>query len=308
MFPMRGRRAAALLLAAVLAGSGAAAFLWLRRGRESGKSEPGWPGVERPPLTRQAPPNTGDDFNLLVVVLGTEGSGRDARTVADVTVLMRLDMRLKRAACLFMPRTTYLEIRDRGKVTLDELWSLGGLPLMKASLQDVTGLIIERHLVLRQEQLARLVDLYGEISFTLTETVSDPRAGTLQPGPVRLDGSGTAAVIAYKRYGGGELGRIAVQQSLMLSAAAQLHRAASRPAFAWTLSLAAAEMDTDLSTDSLLRLFREFSSWPVADLSVGTAPGVSGSLGGKRSVFLLDEAGLRDTVSSMLAAATVPAP
>jgi len=305
----RGWKVTAALLATVLlAGAGAAGFFLLRGEKEQDTERSGWPGAESPPLVRETPPDLGDAFNLLVVVLGQEGSGKEIRTVADTVVLVRVDLRLKRAACLFLPRTTYLEIAGMGKLTLAELWAPGGLALTTAALQDVTGMLIDHHLVLRQDQLARLVDLYGEIDFTLPEAVNDPRRGSLEPGAVQLDGSGVVLVSTYGGYAGGEIGRIGIERSLLVSAAAQLHRAASRPAFAWTVNLSAAEMDTDLATDQLLRLARGFASWPVADLSVGTAPGESGTIGGRKKVFLLDETGLRNAVSSMLAAATVPVP
>ena len=298
---------AAAGLALILAGAGLYAFLAARGRQGPAETADGWPGVELPSLLPVGTPVLGGASNLLLVGLSEETRSGKAFVAADTVVVVRLDERLRRAACLFIPRTTLLEIRDQGRRTLDELYSLGGLPLLRQSLQDLTGLVFDHWMLLERRQFAWLVDLCGGINHTLTQPVSDPRWGSLEAGAALLDGNGAVLVNAYTGYEGGEPGRIRAQQSFLLSAAAQLHRAASRPGFAWIVNLAAGVIQGDLPTGTLLGLAREFASWPVADLSLGTAPGANGSIGGKK-VYLLDEEALRRSVESMVSTVTVPAP
>lgn len=274
-------------------------------GKPAVEEAAGWPDVPLPPLTAEPRPLENAPFNLLVLGLGSGAQGRTGADACDAVSLFHVDERLKRIALLSIPAGTYVDIQGYGKRTLGEVYGLGGIDLVEQVVEDITGMPVRNSLALEQEGFAWLVDMLGGVQFNLQEDVSDPRWGSLEAGPVLLDGNGALLVTCSNSYPG-ELDRIRARQAFLISAANQVHRAASQPAFAWLVNLGMDEFRTGLGIEEAIRLAREFGSWPVVDVSAGIAPGASGSIG-NRDVYLLDPEKMEETVRSIEASATVPA-
>ncbi len=287
----------------------AAAFGWRQGARGRGPAPPdgeAWPGVAMPALASSPQRLEEGPFNLLV--LGSGGGSREggaAGPALESVAVVHVDEGLKRVALLSVPVSTYVDLLGRGKHTLGEVYGLGGAELTRQVVEDVVGLPFRGHLELGQEGLAGLVEMLGGVEFNLEEDVADPRWGRLEAGPVLLDGIGVLLVTRSPRYPGGELQRIRAAQALAIAAANRFHGSASLPGAAWLLNLGLERVRTDLGTGEAVRLAREFGSWPVADLSAGTAPGTGGRIGAK-AVYLLDREKMEEAVRSVNASATVP--
>jgi LCP family protein required for cell wall assembly len=307
----RGRRA--LVLAAALAFALAVVALlgYLDWWRGSRSQEPGavssgdWPGVQLPSLTPEAQPVEGQPFNILVLGLNHPRNGNGKSYVNDVVMVVHVDESLNKVAVLSFPRNTYLDIAGHGKRTLDEVYGLGGVPLVAKAVEDITNMRMRNYLAVNQEQFAWLVSLAGGVEYTLQEDVSDTRWGTLKAGAVLLDGTGALLVVASPNYPGGELPRIQARHAFLIAVANQAHRMAGQPGFAWLLNLASSELQTDLSLETFIQLAQEFGTWPVVDIGAGIAPGSSGKIDGV-SVYLLDQARLKEMVESIEANAATP--
>jgi LCP family protein required for cell wall assembly len=300
---------ALVTLAVLLAVTGLLGYLdWLRSSRNSENAVEtmgDWPGVQLPSLTPETQPVEGEPFNILVLGLNHPRNGNGKSYVNDVAMVVHVDESLKKVVVASFPRNTYLDIAGYGKRTLDEVYRLGGVPLVTKVLEDITNMRMRNYLVVNQEQFAWLVNLAGGVEYTLQEDVSDTRWGTLKAGAVLLDGTGALLVVASPNYPGGELPRIQARHAFLIAVANQAHRMAGQPGFAWLLNLASSELQTDLSLETLIQLAQEFGTWPVVDISAGIAPGSSGKIDGV-SVYLLDQAKLKEMVESIEANAAIP--
>lgn len=312
MRPKRDRTIAIVALAMIMAVVGLLGYVdWWRGSEDDGKKEPepaavpDWPGVETPLLYQEPGQVEREPFNVLFLVKGKTRNGQGKTYAWEAITVAHFDEALQKIALLSVPRNTYVEIAGKGKQTLDEAYGLGDTAFMRQVVKEITGMDMNFVMVLNEEQLARLVDLAGGIEFTVQDQVSDSRWGDLEPGTVRLGGTGVLLATVAPGYPGGEPARIRSQQALAIASANQVHRAGQQPGQAWTVNLGMEGVESDLSVEKGIRLLREFISWPVADISAGVAPGSSGTINGK-SVYLLDQEKMEETAGSIEAGAKVP--
>ncbi len=199
---------------------------WLasRGGEPAARELSEWPGVAPPSLTTAPGPLEEAPYNLLALGLGNGSQGgRPTGAACQSVTVVHVDERLKRMALLSIPTATYVDIQGYGKRTLAEAYGLGGVDLVEAVVEDITGMEMRNHLALGPEAFAGLVDLLGGVEFNLQEEVSDPRWGRLEAGPVLLDGIGALLVTESSSYPGGELDRIRARQAFAITAANQVH-------------------------------------------------------------------------------------
>ncbi len=302
---------ALLLVFSLLAAAGCVFLLldpvdWLwGRGGERTPAEP-FPGVADPPLFPRSGPLPYRTLNLLILGLD-HGMGRpeEGNRRSDVLMVVHADFERRKVCLLSIPRDSYVEIPGHGRNKINEAYALGGAELARHTVESVTGMRMDRHLALDFDEFRWLVDLFGGIPVTLERPISDPKLGNIAAGSQILDGSQALIMARSRDYPQGDLQRVRQQQRLIIQVLNQGKKMASYPGAAWFLSVALDSLDTDLTRDELIRLAREFATFPVVDVQGGVAPGRTGAAGGA-SVFFLDPAGLRELVSSIERSCTVP--
>ncbi|MGQ9474722.1 MAG: LCP family protein [Actinomycetota bacterium] len=311
MFKRRRWLRALLLSLSLLVAAGSAFLLlepwdWLW-GREHGEepSEP-FPGVVDPPLYPEPGPFPYRTLNALILGLD-HGMGRpeEGNRRSDVIMVVHLDLDRQKVCLLSIPRDSYVEIPDHGRNKINEAYALGGAALARRTVEAVTGMRIDRHLALDFDEFRWLVDLFGGIPVTLEEPISDPKLGNIAAGSQVLNGNQALIMARSRNYPQADLVRVRHQQRLIIQALYQGKKMAGNPGAAWFLYVALDSLDTDLTRDELIRLAREFASFPVVDAQGGVAPGRTGAAGGA-SVYFLDAAGMRELVGSIEKYCTIP--
>lgn len=265
-----------------------------------------FPGVTDPPLF----PETGKfpfrTFNVLILGLD-HGLGRpeEGNCRSDVIMFARVDLSRKKACLLSIPRDSYVDLPGHGKNKINEAYALGGAELARKTVESIVGMRIDRHLALDFDEFRWLVDLFGGVQVTLDEPISDPKLGNIAAGSQILNGDQALIMARSRDYPQGDLERVRQQQRLIIQALYQGKKMAAYPGAAWFLAIALDSLDTDLTRDEVIRLAREFASFPVVDVQGGVAPGRTG-MAGSASVYFLDEAKLRLLAASIENQCTVP--
>ena len=133
----------------------------------------------------------------------------------------------------------------------------------------------------------------------------DPKVGIIPAGSQVLDGEQALIMARSRDYPQGDLERVRQQQRLLIQILYKGKELAAYPGAAWFLSVALEPLETDLTQDDVIRLARQFASFPVVDIQGGVAPGRTG-MAGSASVIFLDEVGLALLVSSIESQCVVP--
>ncbi|MDI7251775.1 MAG: LCP family protein, partial [Actinomycetota bacterium] len=270
----------ALLLSLSLLAAAGCAFLlldpwdWLwGKGKEAVSPGP-FPGVVDPPLFPEPGPFPYRTLNVLILGLD-HGLGRpeEGNRRSDVIMVVHLDLDRQKACLLSIPRDSYVDIPGHGRSKINEAYALGGAELARRTVEEVTGMRMDRHLALDFDEFRWLVDLFGGIPITLEKPISDPKLGNIAAGSQVLDGNQALIMARSRDYPQGDLMRVRQQQRLIIQALYQGKKMAGYPGAAWFLYAALDSLDTDLTRDELIRLAREFASFPVVDVQGGVAPG-----------------------------------
>jgi len=265
-----------------------------------------FPGVEEPSLTAPAEPISPKPFNLLILGLD-HGQGRreEGNNRSDVIMIAHIDESRGQTRLLSIPRDSYVSIPGYGEAKINEAYALGGPELAVKTVEQVTGMDIRNYLVLDFDEFKRLVDLFGGVQVTMDMPLNDPKLGYIPSGSQVLNGDQALILVRSRNYPSGDLQRVREQQRFLIQVLYKGKELAPYPGAAWFLSLAYRSVRTDLTLDEVIRLAREFASFPAVDVQGGVAPGKMGMVGGA-SVIILDEAKLGVLVNAIQTTGMVP--
>ncbi len=277
---------------------------WFKSG--AGAVAGDFPGVEEPALFASPQPLSDGSFNILILGLD-HGLGRPAQgnNRSDVIMIAHIDEKRYKTCLLSIPRDSWVDIPGYGKAKINEAFEDGGSALAMTTVTQITGMEIRNYIALDFDEFKNLVDLFGGFQITLDKPLLDPKVGTLPSGNIFLDGDKALMLARSRNYATGDLERVRQQQRILTQILYKGKEMASYPGAAWFLSGAMGSVDTNLTLDDLIRLCREFASFPVVDVEGGVAPGKIGTAG-TASVYLLDLQAMQRLVQSIQVSSTVP--
>jgi LCP family protein required for cell wall assembly len=279
---------------------------WLNRGDDAAAGPGTFPGVEEPSLLAPAEPVSSTPFNVLILGLD-HGLGRpdEGNDRSDVIMVAHIDEARQRACLLSIPRDSWVDIPGYHTAKINEAYEAGGPELAMQTVKQVTGMNIRNYLVLDFDEFRHLVDLFGGVQVTMEEPLNDPKVGYIPSGSQMLNGDQALVLARSRDYPTGDLIRVRQQQRLIIQILYKGKELAAYPGAAWFLSIALQPLETNLTADEVIRLAREFATFPAVDIQGGVAPGKLGTANGA-SVILLDSAKLKELVSSIQTTCTVP--
>lgn len=279
---------------------------WLGEEGDVAAEAGAFPGVEEPPLLAPAGAISSTPFNVLILGLdhglGRPSQGNDR---SDVIMIAHIDEAKGRACLLSVPRDSWVDIPGYGRAKINEAYQAGGPQLAMQTVQQITGMDMRYYLALDFDEFKWLVDLYGGVQITMDKPLNDPKVGYIPSGNQVLNGDQALVLARSRNAPAGDLERVRQQQRLIMQILYKGKELASYPGAAWFLSTALDALETNLTGDEVIQLAREFATFAAVDVQGGVAPGKLGNAGGA-SVILLDEAKLRELVTSIQTSCTVP--
>ena len=265
-----------------------------------------FPGVEEPSLLPPGGPVSGEPFNVLILGLD-HGLDREENGYqrSDVIMIAHIDESRGKTCLLSIPRDSYVEIPGHRKSKINEAYQYGGPELAVQTVEQATGMDIRNYIVVDFDEFIWLVDLFGGVQVTMENAILDPKLGIIPEGSQMLDGEHALIMARSRNYPSADLERVRQQQRLLTQVLYKGKDIAAYPGAAWFLSVALEPLDTDLTQDEVIRLAREFASFPVVDVQGGVAPGRTG-MAGSASVYFIDEAKMWELVSAIESECIVP--
>jgi polyisoprenyl-teichoic acid--peptidoglycan teichoic acid transferase len=279
---------------------------WLNEGEDAAAGPGTFPGVVEPPLLAPAEPVSSAPYNVLILGLD-HGLGRpeEGNNRSDVIMIAHIDEARQRACLLSIPRDSWVDIPGYHTAKINEAYEAGGAQLAMQTVKQLTGMNFRNYLVLDFDEFRRLVDLFGGVQVTMNEALNDPKVGYIPAGNQVLNGDQALVLARSRNYSNGDLERVRQQQKIIIQILYKGKELADYPGAAWFLSIALQSLETNLNADEVIRLAREFATFPAVDVQGGVAPGKMSMVSGA-SVILLDTAKLQELVYSIQGSCTVP--
>lgn len=216
-------------------------------------------------------PDTPGQTILVVGSDSREGWADDGTVGARTDTIMLVHQPVDGPVALIsIPRDSYVEISGHGKTKINAAFAFGGPPLLVQTVENLTGLTVDRYLEVGFTGVADIVDALGGVELCYDTDVNDPLSTLVwEAGCHEVDGA-TALAFARMRYGDpiGDIGRTQRQRQLV---AAVVDKAARPSTFLNPLPLLRL-------TDAVLASIRVNDGMSVLDL-VGTARVIAAACG-----------------------------
>lgn len=145
--------------------------------------------------------------------LGTGGDLGTTRT--DTIMLMHIPL-TGPATLVSIPRDSYVPVPGFGYDKINAAFALGGPPLLVQTVEQATGLHVDRYAEIGMGGLAAVVDASGGVEICVAEPIDDPLANiNLQPGCQKMDGATALGYVRTRATAQGDLDRVARQREFM---------------------------------------------------------------------------------------------
>ena len=144
------------------------------------------------------------------------GTGGDLGTVrTDTIMLMHLPLRGK-PTLVSIPRDSYVAVPGYGYDKINAAFAIGGPELLVETVEQNTGLRVDRYAEIGMGGLAGVVDAVGGVEICVAEPIDDPLANiNLQPGCQTMDGATALGYVRTRATAQGDLDRVARQREFM---------------------------------------------------------------------------------------------
>lgn len=145
--------------------------------------------------------------------LGTGGDLGTTRT--DTIMLLHIPLSVE-ATLVSIPRDSYVPIPGYGYDKINAAFAFGGAPLLAQTVEENTGLRVDRYAEIGMGGLANVVDAVGGVEVCVQEAIDDPLANlNVQPGCQEMDGATSLGYVRTRATAQGDLDRVMRQREFL---------------------------------------------------------------------------------------------
>ncbi|HEU4964928.1 MAG TPA: LCP family protein [Bacilli bacterium] len=144
-------------------------------------------------------------INLLLIGLDSDPNATEEtrRTTmnADTLILATIQADKKKASLITLPGNTRIQL-STGPNPLSAAYAVGGFDQLKQSVEQLTGVTVDRYAMVDFPAFRKAIDSLGGIPFELDRPVTDPEGHVhLQAGKRTLSGQEALAVVRFRQDG-----------------------------------------------------------------------------------------------------------
>jgi LCP family protein required for cell wall assembly len=144
------------------------------------------------------------------------GTGQAAGRRADTMMLLHIPRGTGKPVLVSLPRDSYVPIPGHGRNKLNAAYAFGGPPLLARTVEEVTGIRLDRYMEVGFDGFASVVDAVGGVQICPERAMRDPMAGLNVKAGCQVVGSRQALAYVRTRAGGrGDLDRVERQQEFL---------------------------------------------------------------------------------------------
>jgi LCP family protein required for cell wall assembly len=144
------------------------------------------------------------------------GTGQAAGRRADTMMLLHIPRGTGKPVLVSLPRDSYVPIPGRDRNKLNAAYAFGGPKLLAQTVEQVTGIRIDRYMEVGFDGFASVVDAVGGVQICPDRAMRDPMAGLNVKAGCQVVGSKQALAYVRTRAGGrGDLDRVERQQEFL---------------------------------------------------------------------------------------------
>lgn len=223
-------------------------------------------------------------FNILIVGVDSTYEGYSSPTSdtstsrSDTLMLVMIPKNNDKASVVSIPRDTLVKINSSGRQRINSAYPKGGIDLVKSTVEELMGVVIDRYVIVDFEGFKYLVDALGGVEIDVekrmkyTDNAGDTKID-LQPGLQTLSGEQALGYVRFRHDALGDISRASRQQNFIKALAKQLVSWQSIKEYKKIKEVADKYTKTDLALKDFMALGRRFLSFDVGTIETYTLPG-----------------------------------
>ena len=144
------------------------------------------------------------------------GTGQAAGRRADTMMLLHIPRGTGKPTLVSLPRDSYVPIPGHGRNKLNAAFAFGDARLLARTVEQVTGIRVDRYMEVGFDGFASVVDAVGGVRICPKTAMRDPMAGLNVKAGCQQGNSRTALAYVRARHSGrGDLDRVRRQQEFL---------------------------------------------------------------------------------------------
>lgn len=224
-------------------------------------------------------------FNILI--LGSDSRTESYTGRADAIMIVHVDPQENSSTLVSFPRDSRVPIPGRGSNKINAAMSYGGPELAVKAVENYSKLKIDFYAVATFKSFVRIINSFNGVQVFVDQPINDRFAGPPVPGGnQRLDGLRALAYArSRKKVKGGDFGRAAHQQNIMISLCKQESQL-SPAEFLKMIPTLITNIKTNVSYKDLFKMGLLLPKIESNKVKSYVLKGGTGSVGGSSSVIL----------------------
>ncbi|MFA4967138.1 MAG: LCP family protein [Candidatus Margulisiibacteriota bacterium] len=225
------------------------------------------------------------DRPINILVLGTDLmfddiTGRATYDIGrtDTIMLMHYNPLREKINVLSIPRDSYVEIPGYYYTKINAAFVYGGIDLTSKTVEKMTGVKVDKYILMNTKGLAKFVDLLGGINIDIEKDMYyvDKAQGlyiNLKKGPHKLSGKEAEGYIRFRHDALGDIGRISRQQNFLkalVKAAASPNALVKSP---FIVGIIRKNIRSNLSLKEFILLGNTFRQLDLKEINTSSIPG-----------------------------------
>ncbi len=235
---------------------------------------------------------------LVILVVGQDynrdrkGMPYTKNSRADTIMLLAADLQKKSVKACSIPRDTYVTAADQVSGKINATLARGGVDLLERTLEQMFGITIDSHVVVKPYAVRKLVDAVGGVEVVALDDMKyDDSWGQLhvdiRQGKQLLGGVQAEGFVRFRKMNSGEgrsdeegdIRRTARQQQLVSAMMVAANRGSNLLRADEIIDTGFEQIDTDLTRLQCVALGRIFQGASMGSMQSATVPGGDETMG-----------------------------
>jgi LCP family protein required for cell wall assembly len=154
--------------------------------------------------------------NLLFLGLDEREDSNDFVGRTDTIIVFHISGGQDNNVLISIPRDTRVHLENKGWNKINAAYVYGGADMTKTEIKQLTGIDIDRTMVLNFNGFKRVIDILGGVWITVEEPLHDPLSGAdFEPGQYLMDGEMALSFARCRSTARADLDRMDRQQYLL---------------------------------------------------------------------------------------------
>lgn len=231
--------------------------------------------TEEAPFSHSESADISSKDRINILFLGIDARNGEKWCRSDVMILASIDPKLKKAALIWIPRDTKIDVPGSNLDKINSASFTGGPELAVKTVEKLMQIKINNYVQVNFKGFSLLIDLLGGVDFDVPCDMYKPAEGiNLHAGRQHLDGKAALSVVRFRGYPTADIGRVQQQQVFIKALAIEITKPDKIMKLPKILKESQQYVETDLQTSDIIRMASWISMFTGDAIVSQTLPGI----------------------------------